>query len=175
MHFKVSPSRVEHAKVTVPGDKSVSHRALMLGSIADGRTDVRGFLAGEDCLQTLAAMRAMGVSIEQPGATELTIEGVGLHGLRPAPGPLDLGNSGTAMRLMAGLLAAQRFDSTLIGDESLTSRPMERVITPLARMGAAIDSDCDGSPPLQIAGGVRLHGIDYEMPVASAQVKSAVL
>jgi 3-phosphoshikimate 1-carboxyvinyltransferase len=175
MHFKVSPSKIEDAKVTVPGDKSVSHRALMLGSIADGRSDVSGFLAGEDCLQTLAAMRALGVSVERPGPTEISIQGVGLHGLSAPAGELDLGNSGTAMRLMAGLLAAQRFDSTLIGDASLTSRPMERVIAPLTRMGAAIDSDCDGTPPLQIAGGLRLHGIDYEMPVASAQVKSAIL
>jgi 3-phosphoshikimate 1-carboxyvinyltransferase len=175
MYFKVSPSKIEDAKVTVPGDKSVSHRALMLGSIADGRSDVSGFLAGEDCLQTLAAMRALGVSVERPGPTEISIQGVGLHGLSAPAGELDLGNSGTAMRLMAGLLAAQRFDSTLIGDASLTSRPMERVIAPLTRMGAAIDSDCDGTPPLQIAGGLRLHGIDYEMPVASAQVKSAIL
>jgi len=175
MHFKVSPSKVKDAKVAVPGDKSVSHRALMLGSIANGRTDVTDFLDGEDCLQTLAAMRAMGVSIEQPGSTEISIEGVGIHGLRAPETALDLGNSGTAMRLMTGLLAAQRFNTTLVGDRSLSSRPMGRVITPLTRMGAAIDSECDGSPPLQIAGGLQLSGIDYEMPVASAQVKSAVL
>jgi len=175
MHFNVTPSKVEDATVTVPGDKSVSHRALMLGSIASGRTEVSGFLAGEDCLQTLAAMRALGVSIDQPTPTQLSIDGVGLRGLRQATGPLDLGNSGTAMRLMAGLLAAQHFDSTLIGDESLTRRPMQRVITPLTQMGAAIDSDCDGTPPLQIAGGLQLQGIEYEMPMASAQVKSAVL
>ena len=175
MHFKVSPSKVDDANITVPGDKSVSHRALMLGSIAEGRTAVSGFLAGEDCLATMAAMRQLGVDIQQASATEVSIEGVGLRGLRQADGPLDLGNSGTAMRLMAGLLAAQHFDSTLVGDESLTSRPMERVIKPLTQMGAAIDSDCDGTPPLQIAGGLRLHRIDYEMPVASAQVKSAVL
>jgi len=147
----------------------------MLGSIANGRTDVSGFLAGEDCLATMAAMRQLGVEIGQVSDTDVSIDGVGLHGLRQAAGPLDLGNAGTAMRLMAGLLAAQRFDSTLVGDESLSSRPMGRVITPLTRMGAAIESDCDGSPPLQIAGGLQLHGIDYDMPVASAQVKSAVL
>lgn len=175
MHFKISPSKIGDATVTVPGDKSVSHRALMLGSIAKGRTDVSGFLAGDDCFATMAAMRQLGVEIDPVSTTEVSIEGVGLHGLRQAAGPLDLGNSGTAMRLMAGLLAAQRFDSTLVGDESLSSRPMGRVITPLTQMGAAIDSDCDGSPPLQIAGGLRLHGIDYAMPVASAQVKSAVL
>lgn len=175
MHFRISPSKVGDGTVTVPGDKSISHRALMLGSIAEGRSDVSGFLAGDDCFATMATMRQLGVEIHQLSATEVSIEGVGLHGLRQATGPLDLGNSGTAMRLMAGLLAAQRFDSTLIGDESLSGRPMGRVITPLTQMGAAIDSDCDGSPPLQIAGGLRLHGIDYEMPVASAQVKSAVL
>ncbi len=175
MHFIISPSKVGDATVTVPGDKSVSHRALMLGSIAEGPTDVSGFLAGDDCFATMAAMRQLGVEIDQVSATEVAIQGVGLHGLRQAAGPLDLGNSGTAMRLMAGLLAAQRFDSTLVGDESLSSRPMGRVITPLTQMGAAIDSDCDGSPPLQIAGGLRLHAIDYAMPVASAQVKSAVL
>lgn len=174
MHFKVSPSKVEDAKVTVPGDKSVSHRALLLGSIADGRSDVSGFLAGEDCLQTLAAMRAFGVSIERPGPTETSIQGVGLHGLKAPVGELDLGNSGTAMRLMAGLLSAQPFDSVITGDASLQGRPMGRIITPLQQMGAQIDSE-DGKPPLRIVGGRRLRAIDYEMPIASAQVKSAVL
>lgn len=175
MRFIVSPSRVRDARLTVPGDKSVSHRSLMLGSIAEGRTEVSGFLAGEDCMATLAAMRALGVSIDQPSPTEMTINGVGLHGLREASGDLDLGNSGTAMRLMAGLLAGQSFSSTLTGDASLTSRPMARIITPLTKMGAAIDSDCDGTPPLQISGGLRLHGIHYDMPIASAQVKSSIL
>ena len=174
MHFKVSPSRVEDARVTVPGDKSVSHRALMLGSIANGRTDVSGFLAGEDCLQTLAAMRALGVSIEQAESTVISIEGVGLAGLRASATALDLGNSGTAMRLMAGLLSGQRFDSTLTGDASLTGRPMGRIITPLSQMGAEIDS-ADGNPPLRIHGKGALRAIDYELPIASAQVKSAVL
>jgi 3-phosphoshikimate 1-carboxyvinyltransferase len=175
MDFIVTPSRLRDARVTVPGDKSISHRALMLGSIATGRTEVRGFLAGEDCLATAAAMRALGVEISQPGQTDLLIEGAGLHGLRAPAHDLDLGNSGTAMRLMAGLLAAQGFDSVLTGDESLRGRPMGRIVTPLTRMGAAIESDCDGTPPLQISGGLTLRGIDYEMPVASAQVKSAVL
>ena len=174
MHFKVSPSRVEDARVTVPGDKSVSHRALMLGSIANGRTDVSGFLAGEDCLQTLAAMRALGVSIEQAESTVISIEGVGLAGLRASATALDLGNSGTAMRLMAGLLSGQRFDSTLTGDASLTGRPMGRIITPLSQMGAEIDS-ANGNPPLRIHGKGALRAIDYELPIASAQVKSAVL
>ncbi len=175
MQFTVTPSKLVDASVTVPGDKSVSHRALMLGSIAEGRTEVGGFLAGEDCLATLAAMRALGVDIHQPSPTTLSVEGVGLHGLSAAARPLDLGNSGTAMRLMAGMLAGQRFDSTLTGDPSLSSRPMGRIITPLTKMGAAIDSDCDGTPPLQIAGGLKLRGIDYILPMASAQVKSAVL
>lgn len=175
MDFKVTPSKLRDAVVTVPGDKSISHRALMLGSIAEGRTDVRGFLNGADCLATANAMRALGVNIEHPSATEVVIEGVGLRGLQAPAGDLDLGNSGTAMRLMAGLLAGQEFSTTLKGDESLNGRPMGRIITPLTNMGAAIDSDCDGTPPLQIAGGLQLRGIHYEMPVASAQVKSAVL
>jgi 3-phosphoshikimate 1-carboxyvinyltransferase len=120
-------------------------------------------------------MRALGVEIDQPSPTRMTIDGVGLDGLREAPGPLDLGNSGTGMRLMAGLLAGQEFTSTLTGDESLTSRPMGRIIKPLTMMGAAIESDCDGTPPLQIAGGLRLQGIHYDMPIASAQVKSSIL
>lgn len=175
MHFQITPSKVRGASVTVPGDKSVSHRALMLGSIAEGRTEVSGFLAGEDCLATLAAMRALGVEIQQPKPTEMSIEGVGLHGLKAPSADLDLGNSGTAMRLMAGLLSGQPFDSVLTGDESLTGRPMSRIIEPLTMMGAAIESDCDGSPPLQVSGGLRLHGIHYDLPMASAQVKSAVL
>jgi 3-phosphoshikimate 1-carboxyvinyltransferase len=175
MDFIVRPSRLRDARVSVPGDKSISHRALMLGSIATGRTEVTGFLAGEDCLATAAAMRALGVEISQPAPTEMLIEGAGLHGLRAPERDLDLGNSGTAMRLMAGLLAAQGFDSVLTGDESLRRRPMGRIVTPLTRMGAAIESDCDGTPPLQISGGLTLRGIDYDMPMASAQVKSAVL
>ena len=175
MQFIVTPSPLQDARVTVPGDKSVSHRSLMLGSIAEGLTEVSGFLAGEDCLATLAAMRALGVEIEQPGPPQMTIDGVGIHGLREASGDLDLGNSGTAMRLMAGLLAGQDFPSTLTGDDSLTGRPMSRIIRPLTMMGAAIESDCDGTPPLQIAGGLALKGIHYDMPVASAQVKSSVL
>ncbi len=175
MRFEVTPSKLSDASVTVPGDKSVSHRALMLGSIANGRTEVSGFLAGEDCLATLAAMRALGVDIQQPSTTEMSIEGVGLNGLQPAVAALDLGNSGTAMRLMAGLLCGQQFDSVLTGDASLNGRPMGRIITPLTKMGAAVESDCDGTPPLQIAGGLSLSGIHYDLPMASAQVKSAVL
>ena len=174
MHFIVNPSTASGATVSVPGDKSISHRALMLGGIAVGRTKISGFLAGEDCLATLSAMSAMGVKIERPSATELVVHGKGLLGLGKPDGPLDLGNSGTAMRLMAGLLAGQDFESTLTGDDSLTSRPMKRVIVPLAEMGARIDSD-EGRPPLTIHGQTALRAIEYELPVASAQVKSALL
>ena len=175
MDFWVTPSRLRDAVITVPGDKSISHRALMLGAIASGRSEVHGFLNGHDCLATAEAMRALGVDIRMPSATDVVIEGVGLHGLQAPASDLDLGNSGTAMRLMAGLLAGQRFATTLRGDASLNSRPMARIVTPLTRMGAAIETDCDGTPPLQIAGGLALRGIHYDMPVASAQVKSAVL
>ena len=175
MDFRVEPSTLHDATVTVPGDKSISHRALMLGSIANGTTDISGFLAGADCLATLQAFRQMGVEISEQDATTLTINGVGAHGLSAPDGDLDLGNSGTAMRLMAGLMAGQTFPCTLSGDASLNSRPMERVITPLTQMGAAIDSDCDGTPPLQISGGLRLQAINYRLQLASAQVKSCVL
>ena len=146
----------------------------MLGAVADGTTDIVGFLAGEDCLATLAALRSMGVRIDRSGETAVSIEGRGLHGLDAPSAPLDMGNSGTAMRLFAGLLAGQRFSSTLIGDASLTRRPMERVAAPLQLMGARIESD-GGCPPLVISGNRSLHGIEYTLPVASAQVKSAIL
>ncbi len=174
MRFKVTPSKVSDASLTVPGDKSVSHRALLLGSIANGRTEVSGFLPGDDCLATLAAMRALGVDIRQPGATEISIAGVGLNGMQAPAKDLDLGNSGTAMRLMAGLLCGQQFDSVLEGDESLSGRPMGRIITPLLAMGADIRSR-EGSPPLVISATGGLQAIDYELPMASAQVKSAIL
>ncbi len=174
MHYTVEPAPVGNAAVTVPGDKSISHRALMLGAIADGETQVGGFLAGEDCLATLDAFRAMGVAIERPEATTVRITGVGRSGLAAPEAELDLGNSGTAMRLMAGLLSGQPFDSTLTGDASLTGRPMQRIITPLKQMGARIDSR-NGKPPLTIRGRCPLDPVHYDMPVASAQVKSALL
>ena len=146
----------------------------MLGSIAEGRTDVTGFLSGEDCIATRDALRMLGVRIEQSAATELTVHGVGLHGLNAPAAEIDLGNSGTAMRLMAGLLSGQPFASVLRGDSSLESRPMQRVITPLSLMGVQIDSK-DGRPPLTINGSRPLKTIDYELPMASAQVKSAIL
>jgi 3-phosphoshikimate 1-carboxyvinyltransferase len=172
--YLIQPAAVGDGDLTVPGDKSVSHRAIMLGSIAEGVTEVQGFLAGEDCLATMGAFRNMGVVIERPGSTELVIHGVGLRGLQAPQGPLDLGNSGTAMRLLTGMLAGQDFAATLTGDESLTGRPMQRVITPLGRMGATIDSR-DGKPPLHIRGNPSLVAIDYTLPIASAQVKSAIL
>lgn len=173
MNFVVEPSALKSGTVTVPGDKSISHRALMLGAIADGTTSVRGFLDGEDCLASLAALRAMGVNITRPEATELVVEGVGKAGLKVPAGALDMGNSGTAMRLFAGLLAGQSFSSELTGDASLSKRPMDRVVRPLSMMGASIQSS-EGYPPLVIDG-QSLHGLVYSMPVASAQVKSAIL
>jgi 3-phosphoshikimate 1-carboxyvinyltransferase len=160
--------------IVVPGDKSISHRALMLCGIARGRSEVTGFLAGEDCLATLSAMRALGVRIEQPSAAQVVIHGAGLRGLRDAGRALDMGNAGTAMRLFTGLLAAQTFGSRLIGDSSLMKRPMERVAAPLREMGADVRTH-DGTPPVEIGGARRLHGITYRMPMPSAQVKSAVL
>ncbi len=160
--------------MAVPGDKSISHRALMLCGIAEGTSEVSGFLPGEDCLASLSAMRALGVRIEQLAATHVLIHGAGLHGLQDAGRPLDMGNAGTAMRLFTGLLAAQKFDSRLVGDASLMKRPMERVAGPLREMGADVRT-CNGTPPVDIGGGHRLHGIEYRMPMSSAQVKSAIL
>ena len=174
MHFYLEPGGKLTGRIRVPGDKSMSHRAIMLGSIAEGRSSVSGFLQGEDALATLAAFRQMGVAISDPVAGELTIDGVGLHGLAPTERVMDVGNSGTSIRLMSGLLAGQRFDSILTGDQSLLRRPMARVITPLSQMGALISSH-EGCPPLEVMGGRALTGIHYDMPVASAQVKSSVL
>lgn len=159
----------------VPGDKSVSHRAVMLGALAEGTTRVSGFLEGEDTRATARVFERLGVRIEVPSASERVVHGVGLHGLRGSGEALDCGNAGTGMRLLTGVLAGQGFDSVLIGDESLSKRPMRRVTEPLAAMGARIDSADGGLPPLRIHGGSALQGIDYTLPVASAQVKSALL
>ncbi len=175
LSFTIKPGGVLRGHVRAPGDKSISHRAIMLGAIAEGVTEVEGFLEGEDTLATLAAFRAMGVEAEQLGLGHLKIHGVGLHGLKAPKGPLYLGNSGTSMRLLAGLLAAQPFDTELTGDNSLSKRPMRRVVEPLTRMGAYIESSAEGIPPLRIKGGQGLTAIDYAMPVASAQVKSCLL
>jgi 3-phosphoshikimate 1-carboxyvinyltransferase len=159
----------------VPGDKSISHRSIMLGSLAEGVTEVSGFLRGEDSLATLNAFRRMGVSIDGPEDGRVRIKGVGMGGLREPDGPLDLGNSGTSMRLLTGLLAGQRFATTLTGDASLSSRPMKRVTEPLGLMGARIGTTDKGTAPLEIQPVERLQGIDFAMPVASAQVKSSLL
>jgi 3-phosphoshikimate 1-carboxyvinyltransferase len=172
--YRVTPASGIAGEVTVPGDKSISHRALMLGAIASGTTRVTGFLEGEDCLATLRAVAALGVEVRRPGPGAVEIDGVGLRGFRSPAGPLDMGNAGTAMRLFMGLLSSQSFDCVLVGDESLMRRPMERVAQPLRAMGARIDTN-GGRPPVRISGGARLRGIRYEMPVASAQVKSAIL
>ena len=159
--------------IKVPGDKSISHRSIMLGSIADGVTKVSGFLEGEDSLATLSAFRDMGVKIERNGSN-VTINGVGKYGLKEPINSLNLGNSGTSIRLMSGLLSAQSFDSELCGDESLSKRPMGRVIEPLRLMGADISGN-DSKPPLLIKGGKQLSSIEYTLPVASAQIKSCLL
>ena len=172
--WEVAPGGALQGEVRVPGDKSISHRSLMLGALAHGRTEVSGFLASEDCLATLRALRAMGVAIEQRDAHHLFVDGVGLDGLQAPGGPLDMGNAGTAMRLFMGLLCGRPFDSTLVGDASLMRRPMERAARPLREMGAVIETQ-DGRPPVVIRGGRSLRAIDFQMPVASAQVKSAVL
>lgn len=171
--FIAQPVKKLLGKLKVPGDKSISHRSIMLGSLANGITEVRGFLQGTDALVTLRAFQKMGVNIKQDG-DKVTIHGVGLHGLKQPNSSLDLGNSGTSMRLMSGLLASQIFDSELIGDISLSRRPMDRVIDPLTDMGAVIESN-NAKAPLKIKGAQSLKGIDYDLPVASAQVKSCIL
>ncbi|MGZ0705993.1 bifunctional prephenate dehydrogenase/3-phosphoshikimate 1-carboxyvinyltransferase [Pseudomonas sp. L5B5] len=175
MIFLASPGGRLNGRIRVPGDKSISHRSIMLGSLAEGTTEVEGFLEGEDALATLQAFRDMGVVIEGPHHGRVTIHGVGLHGLKPAPGPIYLGNSGTSMRLLSGLLAAQDFDSTLTGDPSLSKRPMNRVANPLREMGAVIETAAEGRPPMVIRGGQKLKGLTYRLPMASAQVKSCLL
>src|SRR5581483_8399542 len=172
--YLVQPGGALAGTLRVPGDKSISHRAVMLASLAQGTSEVTGFLTGEDCLCTMKAFQAMGVKIEQVAPTHLRVHGAGIDGLKAPSSPLDLGNSGTSMRLMSGLMSAQKFPSTLIGDASLSRRPMKRIIEPLTRMGAKIDSS-EGRAPLKIAPVSALKAIRYESPVASAQVKSGIL
>jgi 3-phosphoshikimate 1-carboxyvinyltransferase len=163
-------------EISVPGDKSISHRAVMLGSLAQGRTYIEGFLPGEDCRCTVAAFRHMGVLIKELTPNKLVIEGRGLRGLRSPADVIYLGNSGTSMRLLSGILAGQSFTSVLDGDDSLRSRPMARVITPLRMMGADVRAEReDKYPALYFSPAETLKGIDYSMPIASAQVKSALL
>ncbi len=161
--------------IRVPGDKSISHRSIMFGSLAEGTSHISGFLEGEDSLNTLRAFQAMGVNIEGPVDGKVTIEGVGMHGLTAPAQPLYVGNSGTSMRLLAGLLAGQRFDVELSGDVSLSKRPMKRVTDPLSEMGAKVETAEGGKPPLKITGNQSLNSISYQMPMASAQVKSCCL
>jgi len=174
--FQVQPGGLLQGEARVPGDKSMSHRSIMLGSLAEGVTHVKGFLVAEDALATLQAFRDMGVEIEGPVDGCLTIHGVGKHGLKAPQNELYLGNSGTSMRLLSGLLAGQSFNSVLTGDKSLSGRPMKRVTEPLAAMGADIKASEKGTAPLYITGNAgQLQGIDYVMPMASAQVKSCLL
>ncbi|OUS31768.1 bifunctional prephenate dehydrogenase/3-phosphoshikimate 1-carboxyvinyltransferase [Gammaproteobacteria bacterium 45_16_T64] len=173
--FVARPGGKVSGAIRVPGDKSISHRSIMLGALADGTTEVEGFLEGEDALATLQAFRDMGVVIEGPTNGHVKVFGVGVNGLKAPPGPLYVGNSGTSMRLLSGLLAAQAFDSELTGDESLSGRPMGRVANPLREMGAKIETCDDGTPPVKITGGQVLTPLRYDMPMASAQVKSCVL
>ena len=169
-----SPRRAISGTAIVPADKSISHRTVIFGALADGVTEVSNLLEGEDVLATVAAFRNMGVAIEGPDAGQLRISGVGKFGLQAPEREIDLGNSGTSIRLLAGLLAGQRFASRLTGDASLRRRPMGRVVDPLSQMGAVIKST-DGCPPLDIHQNKGLAGFEYRLPVASAQVKSALL
>jgi len=172
--FECRPGGPVTGTIRVPGDKSISHRSIILSSIAEGPSYISGFLEGEDSLNTLRAFQSMGVPIERDG-DRVWVQGVGLHGLKKPVAALEMGNSGTAMRLLLGLLAGQAFDATLTGDESLSKRPMNRVIDPLAAMNAVIDSQPGGMAPLQVHGRSQLSAINYRLPVASAQVKSCLL
>jgi 3-phosphoshikimate 1-carboxyvinyltransferase len=172
--FIIHPGGCLRGSLRVPGDKSISHRSIMLGALAEGTTVVSGFLEGEDTLATLAAFQAMGVNISRDNG-QVSIEGVGLHGLKAPNAALNLGNSGTSMRLLSGLMAGQKFSIEMTGDASLSRRPMRRVTKPLSLMGANINTTEDGTPPLKINANSNLQAINYNMPVASAQVKSAIL
>lgn len=169
------PAKALSGKLRVPSDKSISHRALLLSSIADGESLLHHLLMGEDNRATMAAMQAMGVDITQVDDTTHRVSGVGLWGLSQPADPLNLGNSGTGLRLLTGLLAAQPFESRLVGDESLMGRPMKRIVDPLRKMGARIGMSLEGTPPLHLLPSQSLHGIHYDMPIASAQVKSCLL
>lgn len=175
IQFQIQPGGKLAGSIRVPGDKSISHRSIMLGSLAEGTTHISGFLEGEDNLATINAFRALGVKIDGPDQGQVVIEGVGMHGLKPPTGEIYLGNSGTSMRLLTGLFSAQNFDCVLTGDKSLSGRPMRRVTDPLTKMGAVIKTTDKGTPPVRIKGAHKLCGIDYVMPVASAQVKSSLL
>lgn len=173
LYFKSSPAKTINGTITVSGDKSISHRALIFGAIAEGKTTVQGFLKGEDCLATCRAFQSMGVQIDLK-EDQVEIQGAGKYGLKKPNAPIDCGNSGTTMRLLAGLLACQTFDTVLTGDASLLKRPMARIAEPLTRMGAKIQT-VDGKAPLSIYGNQEIQGIAYTLPEASAQVKSCLM
>lgn len=174
VNWQTQSAKAISGSIKVPGDKSISHRSIMFGALAEGRTEISGFLQGEDCIATREAFAAMGVSIRDEGE-KIIIDGVGLNGLRQPAAAIDVGNSGTGMRLLAGLLAGQAFDSVLVGDESLMRRPMRRVANPLAEMGANISTLANGCAPITIKPAANLQGLVYTQPIASAQVKSALL
>lgn len=174
-HWIARKGQPLQGSLVIPGDKSVSHRAVMFAALADGTSTIDGFLDGEDTRATARIFSQMGARMETPSPSRRVVHGVGIDGLQAPDGELDCGNAGTGMRLIAGVLAGQAFDSVLVGDESLSRRPMRRVTGPLAQMGARIDTQDDGTPPLHVHGGQALKGIDFASPVASAQVKSAVL
>lgn len=174
MNITIRPSSRIRGRVELPGDKSISHRLAMLGAIANGETVIRGFSDSADCAGTLSCLRQLGVGIGSPGSGHVVISGLGLRGLEASEHALDAGNSGSTLRMLSGILAGQHFSTTISGDPSLRRRPMRRIIDPLSRMGAEIRAGPDNTPPLSIRGG-DLQAIDYPMPVASAQVKSAIL
>ena len=173
MHLKLSKSKNLKGQVTIPGDKSISHRSIILSSLAEGTSEISGFLKGEDCLATLNSFKKMGVKIEEQDE-KISVHGVGLHGLKKPTENLYLGNSGPSMRLLAGLLSGQKFSTILTGDSSLSSRPMKRILEPLKEMGASITASAN-TAPLYIKPSNKLNGISYELPIASAQVKSCIL
>ena len=173
MHLKLSKSKNLKGQVTIPGDKSISHRSIILSSLAEGTSEISGFLKGEDCLATLDSFKKMGVKIEEEDE-KISVHGVGLHGLKKPTENLYLGNSGTSMRLLAGLLSGRKFSTVLTGDSSLSSRPMKRILEPLKEMGASITASAN-TAPLYIKPSNKLNGISYELPIASAQVKSCIL
>ncbi|NLK01326.1 MAG: 3-phosphoshikimate 1-carboxyvinyltransferase [Clostridia bacterium] len=175
MNIHIQPVAGLRGKMKAPGDKSISHRAVMFGSLSQGLTEISGFLSGEDCLATIKCFQQMGVEIAAAGKTGLKIHGVGLEGLLEPKDVLDVGNSGTTLRLITGILAGQKFHSVLTGDESLRNRPMDRIIKPLGKMGAEIRAREGGYPPISIWGKGNLTAIDYRTPVPSAQIKSSIL
>jgi len=174
MNFRVKKGKGVRGEITIPGDKSISHRSIMCASLAEGKSKIYGFLEGEDCLATKLAFQDMGIIFEK-NVDEIIVHGSGLYGLNEPKKEINLGNSGTSIRLMSGILSGQKFSSTLIGDESLSSRPMSRIIEPLSLMGANIKSQNSGRPPLEISKSDMLNSINYDLPIASAQVKSCIL